>query len=91
MEIKWVEQDPETGERLYIRAEKFARKWHFRWKRHRRDDWQRGLEPTRAMWEHVLGSLRDRYRRRAGATEEDIAAVEKTLAEWRDPPTYGGD
>ena len=29
IEIKWNDKDPETGERRYLRAEKFAGKWRF--------------------------------------------------------------
>ncbi len=33
------------------------------------------------MWEHVLDSLKRRYRRREGVEDEDIEQVEKILAE----------
>jgi len=81
MEIKWHDIDPETGERRYLKAVRFAGTWSFRWKLRRRGEWTRGLEPTRAMWEHVLDSLQRRYRRREGVTEHDIAQVERILAE----------
>ncbi|MFO0880675.1 MAG: hypothetical protein U0840_25285 [Gemmataceae bacterium] len=79
IEIKWTTEDPTTGERRIISAEKFARQWFFKWKQHRRDDWTTGLEPTRAMWEHILDSLKRRYQRREGVSEEDIADLEKIL------------
>ena len=47
---------------------------------------QRELEPTRAMWEHVLDSLKRRYRRREGVSDEDVAQVERVLRQWREPP-----
>jgi hypothetical protein len=81
MEIKWHDIDPETGRRRYLCAERFARVWTFRWKLQRRGDWTRGLEPTRAMWEHVLDSLERRYRRREGVSDEDIQQVQRILAE----------
>jgi hypothetical protein len=80
IEIKWHDTDPETGKRRYLCAERFARVWRFRWKLQRRGEWTRWLEPTRVMWEHVLDSLKRRYRRREGVTEEDIEQVEKILA-----------
>jgi hypothetical protein len=80
MEIKWHDLDPATEERRYLCAERFAGKWSFRWKLQRRGDWTRGLEPTWAMWEHVLDSLQRRYRRREGVSEADIAQVERILA-----------
>jgi hypothetical protein len=81
MEIKWHDIDPETGKRRYLCAERFAKKWTFRWKLQKRGDWTRGLEPTRAMWEHVLDALERRYWRREGVELEDIDAVKKILAE----------
>ena len=63
IEIKWHDTDPETGERRYLAALKFAGVWSFRWKLQRRGPWTRGLEPTREMWEYVLDGLKRRYRR----------------------------
>jgi hypothetical protein len=80
MEIKWHDLDPATAGRRYLCAERFAGQWSFRWKLQRRGDWTRGLEPTRAMWEHVLDSLQRRYRRREGVSEADITQVERILA-----------
>jgi hypothetical protein len=81
IEIKWHDTDPETGDRRYLAADRFAGVWNFRYKLQRRGEWTRGLPPTRAMWEHVLDSLKRRYRRREGVDEEDIKQVEKILAE----------
>src|SRR5437016_4399910 len=81
LEIKWTDTDPETGERRYLCAERFARVWRFRWKLQRRGDWTRWLEPTREMWEHVLDSLQRRYRRREGVEDADIEQVAKLLAD----------
>jgi hypothetical protein len=85
IQIKWTDQHPETGERRFLCAEKFAGAWSFKWKVQRRGDWTRGLEPTRAMWEHVLDSLKRRYRRREGVEEADVKQVERILKEWRGP------
>jgi 23S rRNA pseudouridine1911/1915/1917 synthase len=85
VEIKWTDTDPETGQRRFLCAERFAGEWSFRWKLRRRGPWNRGLEPTRAMWEHVLDSLRRRYRRREGVSDQDVEQVERILAGWREP------
>ncbi|MFM7148987.1 MAG: hypothetical protein ACKO23_04010 [Gemmataceae bacterium] len=79
IEVKWTDQDPLTGERRYLCAERFARVWSFKYRNHRRADWNLGLTPTREIWEHLLESLRRRYRRREGVSDEDIAEVEKIL------------
>ena len=80
IEIKWQE-DPQTGQRRFLRAEKFAGKWQFSYRLRRRDVRWLKLEPTRAMWEHVLESLQRRYRRREGVSDEDVARVERILRE----------
>jgi hypothetical protein len=81
IEIKWNDEDPQTGQRRYLCAEKFAGQWFFKWKLVRRGDWRKGLMPTRAMWEHVLDSLKRRYVRREGVSDEDVAQVERILRE----------
>jgi hypothetical protein len=81
MQIKWTDSDPETGQRRFLCAERFAGVWRFKWKLQRRGDWTKGLEPTRAMWEHVLDSLQRRYRRREGVSDEDVEQVERILRE----------
>jgi hypothetical protein len=84
VEIKWKDNDPETGGRRFLRAAKFAGEWHFSYRLQRRDvRWQR-LAPTRAMWEHVLDSLKRRYRRREGVSDADVAQVERVLRNWRE-------
>ena len=86
IEIKWTDTDPETGQRRFLSAEKWAGEWSFKWKLQRRGNWTKNLEPTRAMWEHVLDSLRRRYRRREGVSDEDVEQVERLLKDWREPP-----
>jgi hypothetical protein len=88
MEIKWTDEDPETGQRRYLCAERFARQWSFKWKLQRRGEWTRGLAPTRAMWAHVLDALKRRYRRGEGVSDENVAQVERILREWREPRTF---
>jgi len=79
IEIKWTDTDPETGGRRFLCAERFAGQWRFRWKLVRRGAWRRWLEPTRAMWEHVLDSLQRRYRRREGVSEADVEQVQRII------------
>lgn len=79
IQIKWTDEEPETGKRRFLCAEKFAGEWSFKWKLQRRGDWTKNLVPTKAMWEHVLDSLKRRYQRREGVSEEDIAQVERVL------------
>jgi hypothetical protein len=81
MDIKWYDTDPETGERRFLFAERFAGVWSFKWKLQRRGEWTKGLEPTREMWEHILDSLERRYWRRDGVELADIKQVKKLLAE----------
>jgi hypothetical protein len=91
IEIQWTDTDPATGQRRFLRAEKFAREWHFKWKLLRRGEWTKGLQPTREMWLHVLDSLRRRYRRREGVSDEDIAQVERVLRDWPEPRVFDDD
>jgi hypothetical protein len=85
IEIKWDDTDPESGGRRFLRAAKFAAEWHFSYRLRRRDvRWLR-LKPTRAMWEHVLDSLKRRYRRREGVSDADVEQVERLLRNWREP------
>jgi hypothetical protein len=86
MEIKWTDNDPATGQKRFLAAERFAGVWSFRFKFQRRGDWTRGLTPTRAMWETVLDGLERRYQRREGVSEDDVRQVKRILAEFREPP-----
>ncbi len=79
MEIKWTDNDPDTGQRRFLAAERFAGVWSFKWKLERRRDWNAGLQPTRAMWEHVLDALKRRYRRREGVSDADVVQVERII------------
>ena len=72
--------------RSYLRAAKFAGRWHFSYRNQRRDVRWRELQPTREMWEIVLDNLKRRYRRREGVSDEDVAQAERVLREWREPP-----
>ena len=85
MEIKWTDSDPETGERRFLCADRFAREWSFKFRLNRRGEWTRGLEPTREIWEHVLDCLKRRYRRREGVSDDDVTQVVRILAELPKP------
>jgi hypothetical protein len=91
MQIKWTDTDPETGQRRFLCAERFAGEWQFRWKLQRRGEWTRGLEPTLEMWEYVLDSLKRRYRRREGVSERDVAQVEQIVNEEHRRQAMRGD
>ena len=91
MQIKWTDADPDTGQRRFLCAERFSRIWSFKSKLQRRGEWTKGLTPTKVMWEHVLDTLKRRYRRREGVSDEDIAQVEQVLKEWKEPPSLEED
>ncbi|OAI41052.1 hypothetical protein AYO40_03980 [Planctomycetaceae bacterium SCGC AG-212-D15] len=83
IEIKWTDTDPDTGERRFLLADRFAGVWRFQWKLQRRAPWEGELKPTLPMWEHVLDSLHRRYRRRQGVDYEDIEQVEAIVRDIR--------
>ncbi len=82
-EIKWTDTHPETGQRRYLRADRFAGRWRFCYRNQRRDVRWRELTPTREMWEIVLDGLKRRYRRREGVSDEDVAQVERIVRDLR--------
>ena len=83
VEIKWTDTDPATGQRRFLCCERFAGQWWFKSKLQRRGEWTRDLQPTLAMWEHVLDSLHRRYRRREGVSDADLDQVERIVAALR--------
>ena len=86
-EIKWTDTDPRTGERRYLRAPSSPASGASPTARSDGMCAVRDLKPTREMWEIVLDSLKRRYRRREGVSEEDVAQVERVLREWPEPPS----
>jgi hypothetical protein len=88
MEIEWTDSDPETGDKRFVRAVKFAREWSFKIRFKRRTNWQRPDFVTREMWETLLDALERRYRRREGVSDEDLANVRQVLATFRPPPEF---
>lgn len=87
MNVEWTDLDPQTGQKRFVCASKFARKWSFRVRFKRRTDWSPAPQVTREMWETLLDSLERRYRRREGVSDEDLEAVRRILADYRDPPS----
>jgi hypothetical protein len=87
VDVQWTDLDPETGEKRFVRAEKFARAWSFAVRHRRRESWAPPARVTREMWETLLDALERRYRRREGISEADVEAVRRTLAAYREPPT----
>lgn len=85
--IQWTDEEPETGRKRFVSAEKFARRWHFKVRFRRREDWDKHAPVTLAMWEALLEGLERRVQRSEGITHEDVDAVRKIIANWRDPPT----
>ena len=84
-------EDPESGGRRFLCAERFAGVWRFKWKLQRRGDWTKGLAPTKAMWEHVLDALQRRYRRREGVSDIDVKQVRDIIRELKDAPKLGDE
>ena len=80
MEIKWHDIDPNSDERRYLRAVRFAGEWTFSYKYQRRGEWSKWFNPTRDMWEHVVDSLERRYWRREGVELADIKQAKEALA-----------
>jgi hypothetical protein len=91
MEIEWTDSDPETGDKRFVRAEKFARVWSFKVRFKRRTNWQRIENVSRDMWETLLDALERRYRRREGVSDEDLTNVRKILAALKPPPEFDGE
>ncbi len=80
MEIEWTDGDPTTGKKRSVRAERFARKWTFKTRFRRYDNWQAVPQPSRDMWETLLDALERRYPRREGVTDEDLKQVRAVVA-----------
>jgi hypothetical protein len=89
VDVQWTDADPDTGVKRFVAVEKFARAWHFKVRFRRRENWTTPARVTREMWETLLDALERRYRRREGVSEEDVQAVRKIVAEYREPPTFG--
>jgi hypothetical protein len=84
MEIEWTDEDPVTGARRFVQAERFARKWQFRVRSRRRTNWEPAPRVTRGMWETLLDALVRRHARREGVTEEDLRQVRAAIDALRE-------
>ena len=89
VEVQWTVANPDGGRRV-VRASRFAGKWRFQFRLHRRDDWSELVSPSGDDWAELLDSLERRYTRREGVTDADLAAVRKVIAELPEPPRYDG-
>lgn len=87
MELKWTENDSETGERRHYEAQRHGRSWRFRAKIGRRGE-NSPIEPTRDHWESVLEIMLRKYQRRDGVDETDLAEVERILEQLPDKPAF---
>lgn len=90
VEVKWEDSDPQTGQRRFVAAHKFAGRWQFRVRLSRRGE-SVTVVPSREMLEVLLDNLQRRYQRREGVSDLDLQQVRKLLAEYRDPPQLDGD
>ncbi|MSR31968.1 MAG: hypothetical protein EXR99_10730 [Gemmataceae bacterium] len=84
MEIKWTDTDLASGQKRFLCANRFANKWTFKFKFTKRGEWNKDLQPTREMWNHILDGLKRRYQRREIVDEREIDQVVKILAKF--PP-----
>lgn len=91
MEVEWSDDDPATGARRFVCAEKWARKWTFKVRFRRRTEWDRTVPVTRDMWEALLVRLERRYPRKEGVTDEDLKAVRKIIAGLKPEPAFDGE
>lgn len=83
MDIKWTDQDPKSGERRFLCAERFGGKWTFWYKYQRRGEWTHRLRPTIETWELILDALERRYRRREGVSDDDVKQVQDIIRRLR--------
>lgn len=91
VEVQWTDTDPETGERRFVAAERFARKWRFKVRFKRRENWSWVENVSRDMWEILLESLERRYHRREGVDESDLKQIRQILREHGDSPSEEGE
>jgi hypothetical protein len=87
VEIQWTDTDPDSGEKRFVRVERFAGKWEFAVRAKRRENWAAPSVISREMWEVLLEAIERRYTRREGITDADLHSVRQILGNHRDPPT----
>ena len=91
VDVQWTDDDPDTGAKRFVRAERFAKEWKLYVRFRRRERWLDPPRITRDMWEALLDALERRSHRTEGVTDADLAFVKKALAELREPPTSDRD
>jgi hypothetical protein len=84
VDVQWTDEDPDTGEKRFVRAERFAKEWKLYVRHRRRERWLDPPRITRDMWEALLAALERRIQRAEGVTEADLKFVRKALADLRD-------
>lgn len=85
-DVQWTDSDPETGERRFVSVEMFARKWEFKTRAKRRENWRRLNPVPRDMWETLLEALERRYHRREGVSDEDLIEIRRILSTYKPAP-----
>ncbi len=85
-DVQWTDTDPETGERRFVSVEMFARKWEFKTRAKRRENWRRLNPVPRDMWETLLEALERRYHRREGVSDEDLTEIRRILSTYKPAP-----
>jgi hypothetical protein len=78
MDIQWTDQCPESGEKRFVCAERFAREWHFSIRFRRRENWE-SIPPSLIMWETLLDAMERRYQRREGIEDTELTTVRKIV------------
>jgi hypothetical protein len=86
VEVQWIDENPLTGEKRFVRVERFAGKWEFAVRAKRREPWETPPRITREMWETLLDAIERRYSRREGVSEVDVVSLRRILADYREPP-----
>ncbi|HEY1186744.1 MAG TPA: hypothetical protein VGE74_03755 [Gemmata sp.] len=89
MQIEWTDEDPVTGDKRSVRAERFARAWNFKVRFRRYETWAPVAHPSLDMWETLLDALERRYPRREGVTDQDLKQVRAIVAAWKPLPAVG--
>jgi hypothetical protein len=86
VDIQWTDQDPETGERRFVCADRFAREWRFKVRHRRREDWDENCKVTLEMWETLLDAMERRHQRREGIEDFELKMIRKIIANWKPEP-----
>lgn len=80
VDVQWSDSDPDTGEKRFVCAERFAGKWKLYVRFRRRERWLDPPRHTREMWEALLEALERRSQRNEGVTDADLDFVRKKIA-----------